>query len=236
MSGHSHAKTVKHKKEAADAKKSKVFSKISSEIALAAKSGNDLASNIRLRLAVDRAKASNMPSDSIERAIKKGTGELAGGQLEDAMYEAYGPGGITLLIAAITDNKNRTLGEIRQALSKNGGKFVDAGGVKWMFEQRAIVEVSSSKSKEEAELAAIEAGAEDLSWVPDALEVSGRPEELENLKGKLSLAGFAIESSSVDWVAKEPVTVSESDTAAAERLLEALDDLEDIQEIYSNLA
>lgn len=236
MSGHSHAKTVKHKKEAEDAKKSKVFSKLSQEIILAAKAGSDMSSNLRLRLAVERAKGFNMPSDSIERAVKKGSGELGGEQIEDMLYEAYGPGGIALVITAITDNKNRTLGEVKQILAKNGGKFVESGGVKWMFEQKASLILASQKTKEEAELSAIEAGAEDISWNEGELEVLGKPEDLEDLKAKLASAGFNIQDSSVDWVAKEKIEIPEPAKVSAERLFEALNDSEDIQEVYSNLA
>jgi YebC/PmpR family DNA-binding regulatory protein len=182
MSGHSHWHSIKYKKGAADAKKGKVFSKISREITIAAReSGGDPDFNPKLRMAVERARSFNMPADNIERAIKKGTGELEGEKLEEVLFEAYGPGGIALIIEGITDNKNRTLGEIKQILSQYNGKLVGEGGVRWMFERKVK------------------------------------------------------EPGSLEWVAKQEIELSEKDKETAEKLFEALDENDAVQEIYSNL-
>ena len=235
MSGHSHYKTVKRTKETADAKKSKLFSKLSQEIIVAAKNGSDPQTNIKLRQVLDRARSINMPSDSIERAIKKGTGELEGGQLYETLYEAYGPGGIALIIEAITDNKNRTLGEIKQILAKHQGKFAESGSVQWMFSKRGVVTVSSEKPRQKMELAAIEAGAQDMRWQDDVFDVYTKPEDLESLRLALKQKGLLVESSSLDWVPKEPIGINEKEREAAERLFEALEELDAIQYIYSNI-
>ena len=234
MSGHSHWKTIKFKKGAADAKKGQVFSKIAREISIAAKEGGgDITFNTKLRMVVEKAKSFNMPADNIERAIKKGMGELEGGVLETVLFEGYGPGGVAIMIEGITDNKNRTFNEIRQILNQNGGKIVGEGGVQWMFERRGEITVSS-ENKEEAELAAIEAGADDVSRDQDFLDVYTKPEEVEKVKKALEEKGLKIESASIVWAAKENVAISETDKKACEKLFEALDGSDDVQEIYSN--
>lgn len=235
MSGHSHYKTVKRTKETADAKKSKLFSKLSQEIIVVAKEGGDSDTNVKLRQVLDRARAINMPSGSIERAIKKGTGELKGEQLQEVLYEAYGPGGISLLIEVITDNKNRTLGEIKQVLVKHQGKFAESGSVQWMFERHGVVSISSIKPKEDVELAVIEAGAQDMRWHNGVLDVYTKPEDLESLIQSLKQKGLSIESASLDWVPKEHITIGEKEQEAAEQLFKALDELDAIQDIYSSI-
>ena len=187
MSGHSHARTVKHDKDLAASKRSKVFSKLAVEITVAVKQGGGSPdTNPRLRTAMDRAKDANMPSDNVERAIKKGTGEDQAQNLEEFLLEAYGPGGVALLISGITDNKNRMLGEIKQILSKNQGKMVEGGAVRWLFEQKGAMAVKGSLPKDELELKAIEAGAEDLYWREDGmLDVYTKPAELEKIKNIL---------------------------------------------------
>ncbi len=237
MSGHSHARTVKHTKDLAAAQRSKVFSKLAAEIAVAVKQGGgnpDI--NARLRTAMDRAKAANMPSDNVERAIKKGTGEDQVGNLEEFLLEAYGPGGIALLIAGITDNKNRMLGEIKQILSKNQGKMVEGGAVRWLFAQKGILAVKSAMQKEELELKAIEAGAEDLVWREDRmLDVYTKSTDLEKVKNNLQTAGISVEESSIDWVPKEEIAVDQKDKDAAQKLFDELDENDAVQGIYSNL-
>jgi YebC/PmpR family DNA-binding regulatory protein len=235
MSGHSHWKTIKYKKGAADAKKGQMFSKISREITLAARDGGgDITFNNKLRMVVEKAHSFNMPADNIERSIKKGTGELEGGTLETVSFEAYGPGGIAMIIDGITDNKNRALGDVKQILSQNGGKMVGEGGVRWMFDKKGVATVTPT-SKEEAELLAIEAGADDVSWDGDSLDVFTKPEDLEKVKKALDEKGLKVESSSIDLVAKENVDVNEKDKEAAHKLFEALDENDSVQEIYSNL-
>jgi len=234
MSGHSHWKTIKFKKGAADAKKGQAFSKLAREISMIAKEGGkDITFNAKLRMVIEKARSFNMPADNIERAIKKGAGELEGGTLESVLFEGYGPGGVAIIVEGITDNKNRTFNEIRQILTQNGGKFVGEGGVKWMFDRKGVI-IVSHENKEEAELAAIEAGADDVSRDQGFLDVYTKPEEIEKVKKALEEKGLKIESASIGWVAKENIAISETDKKACEKLFEALDGSDDVQEIYSN--
>jgi len=234
MSGHSHYSSIKHKKALTDQKRGKVFSKLSRLISIAAKEkGGDPESNSTLRLAIEQAKRENMPKDNIQRAIKRGTGELTGEKLEEVTFEAFGPGGIAVIIEGITDNKNRTLGEVKQILNKHRGKLAGEGSVKWLFERKGVIIAQGEKEK--AELAAIEAGSEDMDWKEDILVVYTAPENLENVKKALQEKDVAIESASLDWVAKEEIAVGEKDKTACERLFEALDENDAIQDIYSNL-
>ena len=195
--------------------------------------GGDITFNAKLRMVIEKARSFNMPADNIDRAVKKGTGELEGGALESVLFEGYGPGGVAIIVEGITDNKNRTFNEIRQILTQNGGKFVGEGGVKWMFDRRGVI-VVSHENKEEAELAAIEAGADDVSLGQDFLDVYTKPEEIEKVKKGLEERNLKIESASIGWLAKESIAISEADKKACERLFEALDGSDDVQEIYSN--
>ena len=239
MSGHSHWASIKHKKGAADAKRSKVFSKLSREITIAAREGGgDITFNSRLRMVVEKAKSLNMPADNIDRSIKKGTGEIEGAALEPVLFEAYGPGGVSIIIEGITDNKNRTLGEIKQILQSNGGKLVVEGAVKWLFDRKGILSVDTTKnqkSKEDLEMAVIEAGAADTSWQDDTLEVYTAPEDLDKVQKALEGAGIAVESAMLGWIAKENVKIEEKDKEGCQKLFEELDDNDSVQEIYSNI-
>jgi YebC/PmpR family DNA-binding regulatory protein len=238
MSGHSHAKKVKHQKEATAAQRGKVFSKIGGELYIAVKEGGaDPASNPRLKQILDKARTFNMPTANIERAIKRGTGEEAGAELQEVLFEGYGPGGIAVLVEGITDNKNRTLGEIKQAFDKNQGKLAREGAVRWLFERRGVLMISpSEKSKEELELLSIEAGAEDLYWGEDGtLELYTKPAELEQTKKALQEKQIVAESAELEWVPKERIAVNPADKEAAELLFEALDESESVQNTYANL-
>jgi YebC/PmpR family DNA-binding regulatory protein len=240
MSGHSHYSSIKYKKAVTDAKRSKVFSKLSREITIAAKEGGgDSEINSKLRLAVEKAKQWNLPKENIERAIKRGTGEIEGVKIESVIFEAYGPGGIAIIIEGITDNKNRTLAEIKQILNQHNGKLVSEGSVKWLFEKKGCLVITLTKetstTKEELELMAIEAGAEDIYQHNNILDVYTKLEELENIKKNLEEKGIKIESVSLDWVAKEEISLNEKGKAACQELFEALDENESVQEIYSNL-
>jgi len=237
MSGHSKWSKVKHQKAITDVRKSKIFSKMVKMIAVAARKGGDPEMNSALRLAIEKAKAVNMPNDNIERAIKKGTGEDKEKRLEEITYEAYGPNGIPLMIETITDNKNRTLSEIRHILSRNNGRLSETGSVKWMFDQKGMIEVSSAeKNKDELELAAIDAGAEDVEWKNNVLEIYTKPNDLEKVKENLEKARIKIEDASLSWVPKNEVEIKdESLKSQLERLFEALDENEDVNEIYSNV-
>ena len=239
MSGHSHAKKVMHEKGAADSKRSQVFSKFANELTIAAKEGGaDPLANPRLRTVMEKAKEANMPSENVERAIKKAIGGTEQ-QLEEMLLEAYGPGGIALLVSVITDNRNRTLGEIKQILQRNQGKMVEGGAVRWLFEQKGVCSVEPNEthqlpSRDELELLAIEAGAEDLSWQEGVLEIYTDPANIAVLKQKLQEKNVPA-TSSLDWVPKERVQTAPSDRATAEQLFEALDEQDDVQDIYSNL-
>ena len=234
MSGHSHAKTVKATKDAADTKRSKEFSKLAKEITIAAREGGgDSASNPRLRSVMEKARSFNMPRDNVERAIKRGTGEGDEAQLQEVLFEAYGPGNIAILIQGITDNKNRMLGEIKQILLAHQGKLVEGGAVRWMFEQKGVIMIKGVK--EDLELAAIEAGAEDMYWHDNEfLDVYTKPEDLEKVREILS-QNAQIESFSLGWVAKERIQASQSDTGAAEKLFEVLEENDSVQSVYSNI-
>ncbi|NQU99633.1 MAG: YebC/PmpR family DNA-binding transcriptional regulator, partial [Parcubacteria group bacterium] len=239
-SGHSKWSTIKRKKGVADAKRSNVFAKVSKIITLAARDGGgDPNANFKLKLAVDKAKSVNMPHDNIDRAIKKGTGELEGAaQIEDVTYEAYGPGGVAIIIESITDNKNRTVSEIKKILSDNEGKLGGGGSVSWMFERKGVIRIStySADKKEEIELLAIENDASDIKEEDSSLVIYVIPEKLSNLKEILEKEGIKIESSEVELIVKNSVKVNDqSILKKVEKLMEELDEHDDVNEIYSNI-
>ena len=239
MSGHSHAKTVMAGKMANAAKKGKIYSKYGRLITIAVKDGGgsgDPETNSKLKAVIEQAKNMNMPKENIERAIKKGTGELVGENLEEVSVEGFGPGGIALIIDGITDNKNRTLTDIKIILNQNNGKMAGEGAVRWMFEKQGVVIVSGEgKSKDELEMLAIEAGADDVSWSENVLEIHTKPEDLETVKKSLEDKQLKIESASLEQVAKEEVNISEKEKEQAERLFEALDENDAVNNVYSNL-
>ncbi|MBZ9578164.1 YebC/PmpR family DNA-binding transcriptional regulator [Patescibacteria group bacterium] len=239
MSGHSHYSSIKYKKEISDKKRGQVFSKISRLISIAVKEGgSDPGVNPKLRLAIEQAKKANMPKDNIERATQRGVGAIGKEQLEQVVFEAYGPGGIAIIVEGITDNKNRTLGEIRQILTQHNGKLAGGGSVKWLFERKGAIIVNNEEKtidKEDLELTAIEAGAEDIYWHDDILDVYTKPEELEKVKKNLEEKEIKIDSASLDWVAKEMIEVEEKEKQACQKLFEALDENDAVQDIYSNL-
>jgi len=239
MSGHSHAKTVMATKMANAAKKGKIYSKYGRLITIAVKDGGgsgDPTKNSKLRATIEQAKAMDMPKENIERAIKRGTGELAGEALEEVSYEGFGPGGIALIIDGITDNPNRTLSEIKSILNQNNGKMAGEGAVRWMFERKGLITISGEgKTKEDLEMMAIELGADDIKSNGNNLDVLTRPEDLENVKKSLEEKGIKIESASLDYVAKEEVELSEKEKEQAQRLFEALDENDAVNDIYSNI-
>lgn len=242
MSGHSHFSTIKRKKELTDKKRGQIFSKITRTITIAVKEGGgDPAANSKLRLAIEAAKNANLPKENVERAIKRGTGELAGEKLEEFTFEAFGPQGIAIIIEGITDNKNRALGEIKQILSQNGGKLANEGSVRWLFEKKGVITINpndqtpATKNKEELELMTIEAGAEDIYWQENLLDIYTKAENLETVKKTLENKGIKVESASLGWVAKEMVDIDKKSREAAEKLFEILDESDSVQDIYSNL-
>lgn len=242
MSGHSHAKKIKHAKELTDQKRGQMFSKMARVISVAVKAGGaNPETNSKLKIAIEQAKGFNLPRENIERAIKQATGGGEEANLEEVLYEAYGPGGIAIIIEGITDNKNRTLGETKQILNQNNGKLVGEGAVRWLFEKKGVIVINFSdqspnlKNKEELEFAAIESGAQDLRWYDDDLEVHTNPEDLEKVKRTLEEKGVKIEETSLGWVAKEEISGDEKTKGLCQKLFEELDDNEAVQDIYSNL-
>jgi YebC/PmpR family DNA-binding regulatory protein len=241
MSGHSHARTIKHQKELTDKKRGQIFSKMARVIWIAVKQGGpNPETNSKLRLAIETAHSFRMPNENIERAIKRATGEISEEKLEEVMYEAYGPGGIAIIIEGITGNKNRTLGEVKQILNQHNGKLVNEGAIRWMFDRKGVIIINTTEQQpeiknEELELKAIEAGAEDLYWHDNLLDIYTKPEELEKTKKNLEEKNVKIDSVSLDWVAKEEITVSDKEKEACQKLFEALDENEAVQNVYSNL-
>lgn len=236
MSGHSKWSKVKHKKAIEDKKKGKIFSKLARLISIAAKEGGGKPEmNTNLKMAIDKAKSFNMPQDNIERAIKKGTGEIEGAILEELLLEAFGPGGVSILIQAVTDNKNRSLSEIKKIIENFRGKMAN-GSVIWKFKKKGVISLKfDKKGKEELELLAIEEGAEDIKEKENILEIYIKPEKFEDLKKKLEEKKIDIESSSIEFLPKEEVETDEETKNKLETLFNSLDENEDVQEIYSDL-
>lgn len=234
MSGHSHWSTIKFKKGREDALRSKVFSKFAKEITIAARDGGgDLDFNPKLRMIVEKAKAENMPLDNVEKAIKKGTGELKSEALEEFLFEAYGPGGVAILIEGITDNMNRTFNEMRVLIAQNGGKLVESGALKWMFEKKGLIEVKKGeKSDEEMELDFIGAGADDISIEESSFLVETKLEDFDKVRKNIEALGYKIDTFSLPWVTKEKI---DADKEKNYKLFEALDESEDVKEFYYNL-
>jgi YebC/PmpR family DNA-binding regulatory protein len=238
MSGHNRWSKIKHKKEASDSKKSKVWTKVIKEITVSARmGGGDPNGNPRLRTAIDKARAENMPHDTIDRAVKKGTGDLAGVTYEEFTYEVFGPGGTAILVDIMTDNRNRTAGEIRNMLTKNNGNLSGAGSVGWMFKKQGVV-VFDKGAVDENQLtdAAIELGAEDVRDDGDVLVVVTEPREFERIRDGLSKAGLpAPVSAEVSMVPQKTVRLTGKEAESALKLLTALEDHDDVQNVYSNL-
>lgn len=236
MSGHSKWSTIKRKKGAADAKRGKVFSKLIKEITVAARmGGGDINGNPRLRSAVDAAKAQNMPSDNVTRAIKRGTGEMEGVQYEESTYEGYGPGGVALLIQVLTDNKNRTVSEIRHLLSKGGGNMGEAGSVAWMFSKKGMIAVDKSAANEEQLMeVTLEAGVEDIQDQGDAFEISCEPENFDAVVEALKQANIATLSAANDMVPQNTIKLEGESAEKMLKLMENLEDHDDVQNVYAN--
>ena len=236
MSGHSKWATTKRKKAVIDAKRGKIFTKLIKEITIAAKSGGgDVAGNPRLRLAIDNAKAANMPQDNIERAIKKATGELEGVTYKELMYEGYAPGGLAILVEVATDNKNRTVAEVRHIFSKAGGSIGETGSVAWMFEHKGVITMPvQGKTEEEILELVMDDGAEDLEIEEEFIEVVTPVEAFENVRKKLVDSGLEIENASLQWIAKNSVKVEGESSEKVVNLIEALEDNDDVQNVYSN--
>ena len=236
MSGHSKWSTIKRKKGVADAKRGKMFTKLIKEITISAREGGgDPGANPRLRLAIDNAKAANMPADNIDRAIKKATGELEGVTYHELMYEGYGPGGVAMLIEVATDNKNRSVAEVRHLFSKYNASMGENGSVAWMFDRKGIITLPiQNKTEDEIMDIVLEAGAEDLQTEEDYFEVQTNLESFEPVRKALVAADMQIENASLQWIAKNTINVSDDDAEKVMKIIEAMDDSEDVQNVYSN--
>ena len=238
MSGHSKWSSIKHKKGAADIKRGKLFSKLSRAIIVAAKEGGgDPDGNLALQSAIEKARSYSMPKDNIERAIAKGTGEGAGGLVfETVVYEGYGPGGVAIIAEALTENRNRTAAEVRHTFSKHGGNLGTDGSVNWMFERRGVVLVPADGADEDAlMLAAAEGGADDVEGDGSSFEVTSAPEALREVRQAIEDAGFQVESAELTLLPKTTVEIAEESAARTlVKLVEALEELDDVQEVYAN--
>jgi YebC/PmpR family DNA-binding regulatory protein len=236
MSGHSKWSTIKRKKAALDAKRGKLFTKLIKEITIAARQGGgDPSGNPRLRLAVDNAKAANMPMDNIERAIKKATGELEGVVYTELTYEGYGPGGVAILVEAATDNKNRTVAEVRHLFNKHGGSLGETGSVAWMFDKKGIITLpAQGKTEDDIMEIVLDAGADDISEEEGYFEVTTEVENFEAVRRALVDAGLELENASLQWIAKNTVDVAGETAEKVMKLIDALEDNDDVQNVYSN--
>ena len=236
MSGHSKWASIKHKKGAADAKRGKIFTKIIKEITVAARlGGGDPDGNPRLRTAILNAKSNNMPADNVTRAIKKGTGELEGVHYEETTYEGYGPGGVAIFLEVLTDNKKRTVADIRHLMSKHGGNLGENGSVSWMFDKKGQIQVGIEAGEEEIILeAALECGADDFEVEEDMYLISTDPAELMQVKDQLESKGYEINSAEVEMVPKNLQKVEKKDVDRVLNLMNELEDNEDIKSVFAN--
>jgi YebC/PmpR family DNA-binding regulatory protein len=237
MSGHSKWATIRHKKGAADAKRGKLFTKLIKEITVSARiGGGDEDANPRLRTAVLKARAANMPKDNIDRAIKKGTGDLEGAEYVEIVYEGYGPGGVAIMVESLTDNRNRTAADIRSVFSKNGGNLGESGCVSYLFSRKGILVYDAEKhTEDEVFEAALEAGASDVSSDETSIEVSCEPDVFESLLEKMQAAGLEHDSAEIMQVPEARVMLDNDKTASALRLIELLEDNDDVQDVSSNI-
>ncbi len=236
MAGHSKWAQIKHKKARVDARRGKIFNKIIREITVAARlGGGNPEFNPRLRMAIEKAKEVNMPQDNIERAIKRGTGELEGVTYEQAIYEGYGPGGVAILVIALTDNKNRTTGEVRHIFSKYGGNLAGAGSVAWQFEEKGVIYIDKDKADEDTVMEiAIDAGAEDIKTEGDTYEIITEPKEFEAVRKAFEEAGIEISSASLTMIPQNTVKLEGKKAEQVLKLIDALEDNDDVQNVYAN--
>jgi len=235
MSGHSKWSTIKHKKAATDAKRGKLFTRLTKEITIAAReSGGDPMTNNRLRLTIEKAKAANMPKDSMDRAVKRGTGELEGSELHEVIYEAYAQHGIGTLIEVVTDNKNRTVAEVRHVLNKYGGSMADAGSVSWQFTRKGYIAIVDAVDEDKIFMAAVEAGADDVEF-GEVTEIYTDLDDFQAVQQALEDAGVDLEEANVIYDPNSPLTLDQEEALQVMALLERLEELDDVQGVYSTL-
>jgi len=237
MSGHSHWATIKHKKGAIDAKRGKLFSKLSRAIIIAARhGGGDPEMNLKLRYAIDKARQVSMPKDNIERAVKRGTGELEGQVLEEILYEGYGPGSVAIMVEVLTDNRNRTAGEIRKTFERSGGKMGSAGCVAYLFDRKGLFSIDAKATDEDTLMTlALDAGADDLKRAGNTFDITCDPRLFTQIQEAIHKAGLTPIVAEISQVPKDPVDVDAETGRKVMRLMEALDDHEDAQNVYSNV-
>jgi len=243
MSGHSKWSKIQHKKGAADAKRGTIFTKLGKAVTLAAQQGGgDPEMNFSLRLAIERAKAANMPKDNIDKAIKRGTGELKdAAKIEEILYEGFGPNGVTMLIEALTDNKNRTVSEIKHTLGQFGGSLGGPNSVQWQFEQKAVITLTNAKKEQiedwdSAQLELMDAGVEDIKEGEGGVELISAKENFKKMLEAFNKFGVEADDSGLEWVAKETVDLDEEASKKLESLETSLDDLDDVRQVYTNQA
>jgi len=236
MSGHSKWATIKHAKGVADAKRGQLFTKLTREIIIAVhEGGSNPDANFRLRLAIQKAKDSSMPSDNIERAIKKGSGETEGGSLAEMVLEGYAPGGAAILVQAVSDNRNRTVQDVRNIFARNGGSLSESGSVAWIFEQKGLIRVPiNNQNSEELELLAIDAGAEDVKVEDGSLEIYTKPEDMERIRRALQEKNIPIDSSELVMNSKNMVELDEKAALQTLKLLDKLEELDEVQHVHTN--
>jgi YebC/PmpR family DNA-binding regulatory protein len=236
MSGHSKWSTIKHKKAASDAKRGKIFTRIAKELTLAAREGGgDAVSNTTLRLAIAKAKEANMPKDNIEKAIKRGTGEIEGGELIDAVYEAYGPHSVGILIEVVTDNRNRAIADVRHAVSKYGGSMAEAGAVSWQFKRKGYISITDSVDQDELFMVAADAGADDIQFNEDVTEIYVELESFRAVQEALEAAGYKMDESSLIFDPANRIELGQSESLQVMNLVERIEELDDVQNVYSAL-
>ncbi len=236
MSGHSKWSTIKHKKAAADAKRGKIFTRLAKELTIAAREGGgDPDTNVRLRLAIDKAKTANMPKDNIERAIKRGTGELEGGALEEIVYEGYAPHGVGILIEVVTDNRNRAVAEVRHVFNKYGGNMAEAGAVSWQFTRKGYISITHEVDQDEVFLVAADAGADDVRFEDSMTEVYAEIDQLQDVRQSLEDGGYKLDEVSVIYDPNNPLELGTNEALQVLKLVEIIEDLDDVQNVYSAL-
>jgi YebC/PmpR family DNA-binding regulatory protein len=236
MSGHSKWSTIKRKKEATDAKRGQMFTRLAREIAIAAREGSDPSTNFSLRLAVDKARAANMPKDNIERAIKRGTGELKGEDLVEVIYEGYGPHGIAMLISVVTDNRNRSIADVRRIFSRKGGTVAEPGAVAWQFKRRGYITVSAEGNDGDHVFeVALEADADDVILGGEVIEVLTSLDAFQKVREAFQDAGIEVDSAELSYLPDMPVTLEENAALQVMGVVDALEELDDVQQVYSTL-
>lgn len=236
MSGHSKWSTIKHKKAATDKKRGKIFTRLAKDITIAAREGGgDPEFNNALALAIEKAKAANMPKDNIDRSLKRGTGELEGGQLETNMYEAYAPHAVGLLIEVVTDNRNRAIADVRHIVSKNGGNMAEAGAVSWQFTRKGYIAIEGRFDEDELFMEAAEAGADDVQFGAEVAEIFVELDAFQSVRDHLKSAGYKLTEATMIYDPNNTMELSMAESVQVMKFLEAVEDVDDVQNVYSTL-